>query len=79
MSWHAWENRNKNFLLRLTTKDGSLIMSRGSDKRHWMHQGQFLDDEMIRLNIGRDCREKGVRLVSYTLHDDRLEGIVEWL
>ena len=77
MSWDHWD---KNFRLRLSTKDGCLVMNRGSDIRNWqMFKGQWHSDSMIRLLIASDCREKGVRLVSYTLHDDRLEGIVEWL
>jgi hypothetical protein len=70
---------NKDYRLQLTTKDGSLVMNRSTDKSMWRWQGKWYDDKMIRLLIEKDCREKGVRLVSYTMHDDYMDGIVEWL
>lgn len=77
----------KNYRLQLKTKDGVLVMNRGTNISHWQEptygyrgaKPRWIPDKMIRLLIEPDCREKGVRLLSYTMHDTHLEGIVEWL
>lgn len=69
----------KNYRIQFTTSDGVLVMNRSTDKSLWRHMGTWLPDKTIRQLLTFDCREKGVRLVSYKMHETHLEGIVEWL
>lgn len=64
---------NKEFRVRLEDRDGNLIQNRLSDARFWVYQ-DFVD-----ISLEADCREKGVRLISYEKNDDGVVGVVEWL
>lgn len=72
-------NWDKNYRIHLVTKDGCLILNRGTNKDLWTSWDGWVCDKDIRKMLSYDLREKGVRLLSYTMHQDRLEGIVEWL
>lgn len=66
-----------NFRVRLETKDGCLIQNRHSDIGWFKIWGRW-NDKMIRIHLSKDCREKGVELVSYRVDDTGIYGIVKW-
>lgn len=75
------------FRVRLETKDGQLVQDRRADSKMYFrhthcHRGKCrktFDDEWARHVFAIDCREKGVKLLSYSFNDKGVFGIVEWL
>ena len=67
------------FRVRFETKDGSLIMNRPAERDYYVDRyGRPLLD-FLELSLGRDAREKGVKVVSWTLTKEALVAIVDWL
>ena len=72
--------------IKLVTKDGCLIQNRVGNRDMWFIRSwngnakPTLDKKYAEYNLARDCREKGVKLVSWQLVSMyQIEGIVEWI
>lgn len=75
--------KDKNFRIRLETRDGILVANREADPSfyfgyRWAKDG--FNEAMAKSCLEYDCRTKGVRLISYT-YDQKtgILAIVEWL
>ena len=67
------------YRVRLETKDGHLVQNRKTDETFWLDlRGRPVHD-FAKYCLEADCREKGVRLISYTVDKNGVYGIVEWL
>lgn len=69
----------------MKTRDGSLIQNRKGDRDFYIrtrtYRGKVVETildsfaiEMLKI----DCRQKGVKLVSYTYDENGIYAIVEW-
>lgn len=67
-----------NYRVTLVTKDNCLIQNRLTDREWWFGPYGF-SDEYARQSLEIDCREKGVRLLSYTYNEQGITALVEWL
>lgn len=68
------------FRLVLKTKDGSLIVNREAQKdfyteKHEIYNGMVFAEHSLRI----DAREHGVKLISWSMTDEAVVGIVEYL
>lgn len=70
--------KSPEFRVRLETPDGQLVANRLGDPTLYFRYGK-LDTKTVELILAGDCREKGVRLLSYTGDRDGIRGIVVWL
>lgn len=70
------------FRVCLKTKDGSLIQNRESDPKFWFHMDRnrlIENEDFVRISLATDCREKGVRLISYIIDTNGVNAIVDYL
>lgn len=77
--------KSKDFRIKMTTRDGHLIQNREADRTLWLserkYRGKVVEiklDYMAKYCLDADCREKGVKLVSYTFDETGVHAIVEW-
>lgn len=73
-------DRNKKIRLHLVTSDGCTIANRNSSLAFFTdYWGRELPDDEVRERLSRDCREKGVVLLSWKfLENDNVEGLVRY-
>lgn len=67
------------FRVKFVTKDGSLVMNRPADVEYYIKRNGQPDVEFVEYILKADSRDRGVRVVSYTLTKEGLNAIVDWL
>lgn len=68
------------FRVKFVTKDGSLIQNRPADVEYYIDRWGNVNTEFLTYILNSDAREKGVRVVSYTIDKVRgVEAIVDWI
>lgn len=68
------------FRVKLITRDGCLVQNRLSRRDMWFMWGDTLDKKFAEASLDADCREKGVKLLSWRLVSMyQIEGTVEWI
>lgn len=75
----AVENKDDDFYLRFVTKDGSKVMDRVSGNRSYYHRNGVWDEQMMKMSLDSNSREKGVRVVSQKRTPEGVTCVVEWL
>lgn len=63
--------------VKFTHVDGHLIKNRQIADDNWEFYSRWKD--FLENTLARECREKGVKLISYKITDDGIEAIVAWL
>lgn len=66
---------------RLKTRDGILVLKRDQgDLQAWADRSRHYDGmEFAEYSIRIDCRQKGVKLLSWKRDGANIEAVVEWL
>lgn len=71
-------DKDHKFRIRFRTRDGQLVQDRRGDPTIWFYNGR-LSEEFAKISLEADCREKGVKLVSFTADKDTgIDAIVTW-
>ena len=67
------------YIIRMITKDKQLVQSRKGDKDFWISPRGVVDVEFAKFSLRRDCIEKGVKLISFSVDSVGVSALVEWL
>lgn len=68
------------FRVKFVTRDGSLVQNRPADVEYYIDRWGRVNSEFVEYVLNADAREKGVRIVHYTVNKTTgIEAVVEWL
>ena len=67
------------FTVTLKTRDGLLVMQRGSDRHYFVKPNGEVDDEFTRYSLGIDARTKGCKVLDYFVGRDEIFCTVAYL